>query len=183
MALIDIPNRVEEYMITHDGWTPPCFAVALDAVTGGNGVAYEEFDEHFPPAGGVNLFKQEILLEACFPKNVWLYSPNLVRSMAPLKINKANDRVIEEATQRILAKTARAMLIISEPGSTSRNNHARAITPAQPGTAIIWNSQNNPLIKVVEETELKQTLANCLDRPESHLFAIGFQVLLQDLLL
>ena len=183
MALIDIPNRVEEYMIAHDGWTPPCFAVALDAVTGGNGVAYEEFDKHFPPAGGVNLFKQEKLLEACFPENVWLYSPNLVRLMAPFKITEANDRVAKKATQRMLAEAARAMLIISEPGSESETNHARAITQARSGTAVIWNSQNNPLIQVVRKTELKQTLANCLDRPDSHLFAIGFQVLLQDLFL
>lgn len=182
MALIDIPNKVENYILTH-GLTPPCFAVALDAVTGGNGVLYEEFDEHFPPTGGVNLFKQEKLLQACFPENVWLYSHNVVRSMAPLKITEANNRVAKKATRRILAEAARAMLIISEPGSESETNHARAITPVRPGTAIIWNSQNNPLIKVVGEPELKQVLLNCLDRPESHLFAIGFQVLLSDLFL
>ena len=183
MALIDIPNRVEDYMISHDGWTPPCFAVALDVVTGGNGVTYEEFDEHFSPAGGVNLFKQEKLLEACFSENVWLYSPSVVRSMAPLKIAEANNRVAEEASQQILADTTRAMLIISEPGGSSETNHSRAITPVRPGTAIIWNSQNNPLIKVVGEPELKQVLLNCLDQPHSHLFAIGFKVLLQDLFL
>lgn len=178
MALIDIPKRVEDYIVDH-GSTPPCFAVALDAVTGGYGIPYEKFDEYFPP--GVNLVEQEMLLEECFPGDVWQYSPIVVRLVAGSKVTEANERVAKQAAQQILAKTTVA-LVISEPGSKPGISHARAITPARPGTAIIWDSKSNPLIRVVGEAELKQTLVDCLGRPENHLFAIGFRVLLQDLL-
>lgn len=182
MALIDIPTRVEAYIATHQGLTPPCFAVALDAVTGGNGVAYEEFNTHYPPSGGVNLITQEVLLTKCFPGNVWLYSPAVVDLVSPSKAPETNNRVTEGAARKILDNVATAALVISEPGSVSRTNHARAITPARPGTAIIWDSKSDPLIKIVEEPELKQVLVECLGRPESHLFAIGFNIFLQDLL-
>lgn len=182
MALIDIPKRVEDYIIAHDRLTPPCFAVALDAVTGGNGVDYEQFNKHFPPSGGVSLITQETLLERCFPGNVWLYSPAVVSFAFPSKVPEVNSRVIEEEALRILAGAAPASLVISEPGNTSKTNHARAITPAQPGAAIIWDSKSDPLINVVREPELKQVLLHCVDQPESHLFAIGFTVHLQDLL-
>lgn len=183
MALIEIPKRVEDYIVAHDRLTPPCFAVALDATTGGNGIAYEEFDKHYPPSGGVNLITQETLLERYFPGNVWLYSPAVVSFAFPSKVTEANSRVIEEAARRILADAAPSSLVISEPGNAPGINHARAITPARTGTAIIWDSKTQPLITIVEERGLRQTLIDCLNRPESHLFAIGFTVRLQDLLL
>lgn len=182
MSLIDIPDKVWAYIRDHDGTTPPCFAVSLDAATGGK-MSYDAFDQLYPD--GPNLVAQEALLERITfngqPIEWGMYSVGITQMFLSDHVPSMHERLIEEAVQTIFTPSPVAAVIVSEPGSRFLTNHARAITSGTQEQALLWNSQDTVVVKSIGQDGFRALMYRCLEHAESHVFTIGFKVLFDGL--
>lgn len=182
MSIIDIPDKVHAYIHRHDGITPPCFAVALDAVTNGK-MSYDAFDQQYPD--GPHLVAQEALVEGITfqgkPIEWGMYSVGIARMFLRRIVPSMHERLVETSVQTIFSSSPIAAVIVSEPGSRMLVNHARAVTSATQEQALLWNAQE-PVVSTLDQDGLRDLLRRCLEHDESHVFTIGFKVLYDDLI-